>query len=67
MTLKRPDGDDWFHLCVLHQNRANRGVKTFIPDDSLPELLDLAIWGHEHDCRIVEEQASNGVFISQPG
>lgn len=26
-----------------------------------------AIWGHEHDCRIVPEQSEKGVWISQPG
>ncbi|XP_023018271.2 double strand break repair nuclease mre11 [Leptinotarsa decemlineata] len=64
-----PPGNDqdWFNLLVWHQNRATRGVKNFIPDDSLPDFLDLVIWGHEHDCRIEPESKANGVQISQPG
>ncbi|XP_030764461.1 double-strand break repair protein MRE11 [Sitophilus oryzae] len=61
------DTDSWFHLLVLHQNRANRGAKCFIPDEALPSVLDLVIWGHEHDCRINPEQTGNDVFITQPG
>ncbi|CAH1155365.1 unnamed protein product [Phaedon cochleariae] len=61
------DQDDWFHLLVWHQNRATRGVKNFIPDDSLPDFLDLVIWGHEHDCRIEPERKHNDVYVSQPG
>ncbi|XP_076275153.1 double strand break repair nuclease mre11 [Rhynchophorus ferrugineus] len=65
--LTPPEVDEWFQLFVLHQNRANRGAKNFIPDDALPELLDLVIWGHEHDCRIDPETNSNKVHICQPG
>ncbi|XP_066250453.1 double-strand break repair protein MRE11 [Euwallacea similis] len=67
VTVMAPSEEDYFHLLVLHQNRANRGVKTFIPDSLLPDILDLAIWGHEHDCQIDPEQSANSVFISQPG
>lgn len=65
--LSPGNADDWFHLLVWHQNRASRGSKNFIPDHTLPEFLDLVIWGHEHDCRIVAERKPNGVHISQPG
>lgn len=61
-----PDGDDWFNMLVLHQNRADRGHNNFIPEACLPTFLDLTVWGHEHDCRIVEE--FNGNFhVTQPG
>ncbi|KAJ8928137.1 hypothetical protein NQ314_019317 [Rhamnusium bicolor] len=59
--------DEWFNLLIWHQNRATRGVKNFIPDDSLPRFLDLVIWGHEHDCRIAAERKTNDVYVSQPG
>ncbi|XP_028144548.1 double-strand break repair protein MRE11 [Diabrotica virgifera virgifera] len=65
--LSPKDKDDWFHLLVWHQNRATRGSKNFIPDDCLPDFLNLVIWGHEHDCRIEPERKLNDVFISQPG
>lgn len=67
MTFRTPGNEeDWFHLLVWHQNRAARGSKNFIPDDALPSMLNLVIWGHEHDCRIIPEE-KNTVYISQPG
>lgn len=65
--LSPENSKEWFHLLVWHQNRALRGVKNFIPDNTLPGFLDLVIWGHEHDCRIEPELHINDVFISQPG
>lgn len=63
---KLPD-ENWFNLLVLHQNRAERGRKNFIPEKSLPPFLQLVVWGHEHDCRIDPELLDTGVYISQPG
>lgn len=65
--MSPPDIENWFHLLVWHQNRATRGVKNFIPDETLPDFLDLVVWGHEHDCRIVPEPNANSVYITQPG
>ncbi|XP_017077722.2 double-strand break repair protein MRE11 [Drosophila eugracilis] len=60
--------DDWFHLLVVHQNRADRGPKNYLPEDLLPSFLHLVIWGHEHDCRIEpEENAKKHFYVSQPG
>ncbi|KAH8305403.1 hypothetical protein KR018_002634 [Drosophila ironensis] len=60
--------EEWFHLLVVHQNRAERGPKNYLPEDSLPDFLHLVIWGHEHDCRIEPEaNAKKGFFVSQPG
>lgn len=60
--------EDWFHLLVVHQNRAERGPKNYLPEDSLPAFLHLVIWGHEHDCRIEPEvNARKGFYVSQPG
>jgi len=62
------DASAWFCLMVLHQNRADRGPKNYLPEEILPEFLDLVIWGHEHDCRIDPEQcATKKIFVSQPG
>lgn len=53
---------------VLHQNRANRGLKNYLPEEILPEFLDFIIWGHEHDCRIDPEQHYKHQFhVCQPG
>lgn len=70
VVLEAPDASTgkWFNLLVLHQNRADRGLKNFLPEDTLPEFLDLIIWGHEHDCRILpEENPSRHFYVSQPG
>ena len=42
---------EWFHILVLHQNRAKRGPTSFIPESFIPDFFHLVIWGHEHDCR----------------
>ncbi|KAK3913008.1 Double-strand break repair protein MRE11 [Frankliniella fusca] len=70
VTFEQPTehGGEWFNICVLHQNRAARGVKEYIPEDQLPEFMDLIVWGHEHDCRVVPEEAPHGQYhITQPG
>ncbi|XP_016979179.2 double-strand break repair protein MRE11 isoform X1 [Drosophila rhopaloa] len=60
--------EDWFHLLVVHQNRADRGPKNYLPEELLPGFLHLVIWGHEHDCRIEPElNAKKGFYVSQPG
>lgn len=60
--------DRWFNVMVLHQNRADRGPKNFVPERVLPQFIDLFIWGHEHDCRIVPERNTEHKFhVSQPG
>ncbi|XP_034668205.1 double-strand break repair protein MRE11 [Drosophila subobscura] len=60
--------DDWFHLMAVHQNRADRGPKNYLPEELLPDFLHLVVWGHEHDCRIEPElNAKKGFYVSQPG
>ncbi|KAH8377786.1 hypothetical protein KR093_007112, partial [Drosophila rubida] len=60
--------DEWFHLMVIHQNRADRGPKNYIPEEALPSFLHLVIWGHEHDCRIdPESNVLRDFYVSQPG
>ena len=72
MLVPAEDTDGWFNLLVLHQNRAYRSRPTnYIPDHFLPEMMDLVLWGHEHDCRIEPERVIYGdnkdFFITQPG
>ncbi|KAK4874208.1 hypothetical protein RN001_013568 [Aquatica leii] len=68
VTMKMPQGEDWFNILVLHQNRVARGVKNFIPESAIPDFIDLVIWGHEHDCKITPEPiGNNNTHISQPG
>lgn len=70
VTMQQPDerSGKWFNLMVLHQNRADRGPKNYVPEDILPEFLDLVVWGHEHDCRITpEEIVLKNFYVTQPG
>lgn len=70
VILEKPDEKTgvWFNIMVLHQNRADRGPKNFLPEEILPGFLDLVIWGHEHDCRIwPEENAVKEFYVTQPG
>lgn len=68
VVLERPETGEWFNLMVLHQNRADRGPKNFLPEKILPEFINLFLWGHEHDCRIVPEaNDTHGFFVTQPG
>uniref|UniRef100_A0AAG5DQJ1 Double-strand break repair protein n=1 Tax=Anopheles atroparvus TaxID=41427 RepID=A0AAG5DQJ1_ANOAO len=66
--MQKPDDPGWFNVMVLHQNRADRGVKNYLPENALPKFLDLVIWGHEHDCRIIPEpNVVKDFFVIQPG
>lgn len=58
---------DMFNIMVVHQNRADRGPKNYLPEEVLPEFLDLIVWGHEHDCEIELNMRPRGFFICQPG
>ena len=63
------DKDKNFNIFVLHQDRSNYGNKTgnFVDEKMLPGFLDLVIWGHEHECKIVPPKDGALVPISQPG
>lgn len=70
VVMEAPDASSgtWFNLLALHQNRADRGPKNYLPEEVLPEFLNLIIWGHEHDCRILpEENQKKNFYVSQPG
>lgn len=70
VLLNVPDerSGEWFNLMVLHQNRVDRGPKNFVPEEILPENMDLILWGHEHDCRVQPESvAGRNYMVTQPG
>ncbi|GBP07522.1 Double-strand break repair protein MRE11 [Eumeta japonica] len=68
VEMQRFDADDVFSLLVLHQNRADRGPGNYISENVLPDFLDMVVWGHEHDCRVIEEFNEQGkFFVTQPG
>jgi len=59
----------WFNIFALHQNRdTGRGAKNCVHESMIPEWMDLVVWGHEHECRIVPDESLVGTFrITQPG
>ncbi|KAF7293042.1 Double-strand break repair protein [Mycena indigotica] len=62
------DKNKWFNMILLHQNRVKHGPQDFVPEGLFDDSIDLVIWGHEHDCRIVPEPvAGKQYYISQPG
>ncbi|KAF8895902.1 Mre11 DNA-binding presumed domain-containing protein [Gymnopilus junonius] len=62
------DKDKWFNMLLLHQNRVKHGPQEFVPEGMFDDSVDLVVWGHEHDCRIVPEPvAGKNYYITQPG
>ncbi|CAH0721370.1 unnamed protein product, partial [Brenthis ino] len=65
------DGNDWFNILVLHQNRADRGPNNYISENVLPTFLDLVIWGHEHDSQVFAtkdiKRENESFLVIQPG
>ncbi|GAV46667.1 hypothetical protein ZYGR_0A02600 [Zygosaccharomyces rouxii] len=41
---------EWFNLMCVHQNHTGHTNTAFLPEQFLPEFLDLVVWGHEHEC-----------------
>ena len=69
VDLLRPtEIENCFNILVLHQNRAQHSEYGHIPQNKLPNFLNLIIWGHEHECRITPELVPDTeYFITQPG
>ncbi|KAI0926517.1 meiotic recombination [Taiwanofungus camphoratus] len=62
------DKNDWFNILLLHQNRVAHGPQQSVPEGMFDDSVDLVVWGHEHDCRIVPEPvAGKRYYITQPG
>ncbi|RDL37314.1 Uncharacterized protein BP5553_04747 [Venustampulla echinocandica] len=59
---------DWFNLMAVHQNHHAHSETGYLPENFLPEFLDLIIWGHEHECLIDPRQNPETMFhVMQPG
>ncbi|KAB5589653.1 Double-strand break repair protein MRE11 [Ceratobasidium theobromae] len=57
---------------VLYRNvnalSVKRGPLEAVPEGMFDDSINLVVWGHEHDCRIVPEPvAGKEYFITQPG
>ncbi|KAI1765885.1 DNA repair exonuclease [Hypoxylon sp. FL1150] len=59
---------DWFNLLTVHQNHHAHTATSYLPENMLPEWLDLVVWGHEHECLIdPSHNAETGFHVMQPG
>ncbi|QLG71157.1 hypothetical protein HG535_0B01950 [Zygotorulaspora mrakii] len=41
---------EWFNIMCVHQNHTGHSNTAFLPEQFLPDFLDIVIWGHEHEC-----------------
>ncbi|RDA94583.1 hypothetical protein CP533_2425 [Ophiocordyceps camponoti-saundersi (nom. inval.)] len=59
---------DWFNLLALHQNHHAHTATSYLPENVLPDWLDLVVWGHEHECLIEPtKNPETGFHVMQPG
>jgi double-strand break repair protein MRE11 len=59
---------DFFNLLAVHQNHYAHTPTSYLPENMLPDFLDLVIWGHEHECLIEPRRnAETGFHVMQPG
>lgn len=60
--------NDWFNLMAVHQNHHAHGETNYLPENFLPDFLDLVVWGHEHECLIDPQTNPETNFaVMQPG
>ena len=59
---------DWFNLMSVHQNHHAYTETGYLPENFLPDFIDLVIWGHEHECLIDPKYNPEMNFhVMQPG
>lgn len=60
--------DEWFNLMSVHQNHVAHTPTSYLPENFLPEFIDLVVWGHEHECLIDPRYNPEiGFHVMQPG
>ncbi|KAL9109217.1 MAG: hypothetical protein Q9227_006142 [Pyrenula ochraceoflavens] len=60
--------DDWFSIMSVHQNHHAYTETGYLPENFLPDFLDLVVWGHEHECLIDPRTNPETNFrVIQPG
>ncbi|SMN22088.1 similar to Saccharomyces cerevisiae YMR224C MRE11 Subunit of a complex with Rad50p and Xrs2p (MRX complex) that functions in repair of DNA double-strand breaks and in telomere stability [Maudiozyma saulgeensis] len=59
---------EWFNLMCVHQNHTGHTNTAFLPEQFLPDFLNMVIWGHEHECipHLVHNPTKN-FDVLQPG
>ncbi|OAP57347.1 DNA repair protein (mre11) [Fonsecaea erecta] len=59
---------DWYNVICVHQNHTAHTETSYLPENFLPDFLDLVIWGHEHECDIEPRLNPEMNFrVMQPG
>ncbi|KAI9167819.1 Double-strand break repair protein mus-23 [Paramyrothecium foliicola] len=59
---------EWFNLLAVHQNHHAHTATSYLPENVLPDWLDLVVWGHEHECLIdPTRNPETGFHVMQPG
>lgn len=59
---------DWFNLMAVHQNHHAHNETGYLPENFLPDFMDLVVWGHEHECLIDPRLNPEMQFhVMQPG
>jgi double-strand break repair protein MRE11 len=60
--------NDWFNLMAVHQNHTAHNETGYLPENVLPDYMDLVVWGHEHECLIDPRLNPDTMFhVMQPG
>ncbi|KPM43433.1 Double-strand break repair protein mus-23 [Neonectria ditissima] len=59
---------DWFNILSVHQNHHAHTATSYLPENVLPDWMDVVVWGHEHECLIDPTQnPETGFHVMQPG
>ncbi|KAF2089054.1 DNA repair exonuclease, partial [Saccharata proteae CBS 121410] len=59
---------DWFNIMSVHQNHPAHTETGYLPENFLPQFMDLIVWGHEHECLIEPRYNPDMEFhVMQPG
>ncbi|KAL5116754.1 meiotic recombination [Pleosporales sp. CAS-2024a] len=60
--------DEWFNIMSVHQNHHAYTPTSYLPENFLPDFMDLVVWGHEHECLIEPRlNPEMGFHVMQPG
>jgi len=60
--------DEWFNLMSVHQNHHAHTPTSYLPENFLPDFIDMVVWGHEHECLIDPRyNPEMGFHVMQPG
>ncbi|KAK0651042.1 Mre11 DNA-binding presumed domain-containing protein [Cercophora newfieldiana] len=60
--------EEFFNLLTVHQNHYAHTPTSYLPENMLPDYMDLVVWGHEHECLIdPQKNVETGFHVIQPG